>query len=202
MANTKRTERFDPNEVQGLLERAKAGEVEARNELVHRFQRLIAGLVNVCVTAQINPRSRQVQFLRLFARETTPLKNVAYKIKSQLAAYSAEELFHTGLLAAYEAVERCNKNYSSTLVIIFHEMIKDMIKDIKPQQCDESWLLNIPAPEFEHDLEFSLFIESLPLEHIEWVCTVLESDEKTKHPPAPEGLAEQFTLYLGYDPSM
>lgn len=197
----KRTERFDPNEVQGLLEKAKAGDQVARNELVHRFQRLVAGLVNVCVTAEINPRSRQVQFLRLFAKESTPLKNVAHRLKSRLSVYSADELYHTGLVAAYQAIDRCTKNYSSTVVIVFHEMIKDLIKDVNPQHLDQTWMMNIPAEPFEEDLEFMLFVEGLPYDCLEWVMDVLESGGKVSSPP-PEGLSTLFIEYLGYDPSI
>lgn len=160
MASTNRPKRqfkkYPPEEVEPLVLKAQEGDLVSRDELLMRFETLIVSLVDVCVTARVNIRSRQVQLLKLFGRKDTPLNNTAHSLQRSLAKYSKDELYHTARLAAALAVERTNKNYASTIVLCFKELIEEMIKDdSSPYNLDEHLL------EKTHTDETGILLDSL-----------------------------------------
>lgn len=161
----KHTEKFDPTEIPLLLERAKNGDIKARDELVFRFQRLIANLVNVCITGRPNLWSTyQKSFLKLFAGKSVSLQAVASMLKKELSEYEKEELFITGQLAVMLAIEKCETNLATTIVYSFKDLIYKMIKDptskfgIDLNQCEDT-TYNMGT--MEDDLTFNMFLETL-----------------------------------------
>jgi hypothetical protein len=158
MATKKHTEKFDPLEVPGLLEKAKSGDIVARDELLYRFQRLIATLVNVCITGRPNFwSSYQITFLRLFGSKGVPVANIAAMLKKHLSGFEKEELFSTGQLAVLLAIEKCETNLATTIVLCFKDLIYSMIKDATKVNIDID-----ACAHFSYDIEID---EKLALEH-------------------------------------
>jgi hypothetical protein len=190
----KHNEKFDPNEVPDLLDRARKGDIVARDELLYRFQRLIATLVNVCITGRPNFwSSYQKTFLRMFTGKDVPIQNTASMLKKELANFEKEELFSTGQLAVLLAIERCETNLASTIVICFKDLIHKMIKD--PHSKNTSELDEYSSYEISHiddDIALDIFIEDLNAEESKAVEKIL-SGEKTE---IPESLREKFGIYL------
>lgn len=182
----KHTERFDPRTVGPLVEKAKAGDAQARDQLLYQFQRLVVSLIDVCMTAKFNPnpRGKHVQFLRLFCGPNTSLQIMANTIKRQLSMYDLDELKSAGNVAAALAIEKCKTNYSSTLVICFAELIKDMIKDGKINHMDESHMSTLVVHTDENEILFRVFMQDLSEEEWLWARAVLDGD-KPKGPPPP-----------------
>lgn len=186
----KHTERFDPTEIPGLLEKAKAGDIVARNELLHRFQRLVATLVNVCITGRPYT-SYQFSFLRMFTGRDVVA--AAAMLRRELTAYQKDELFSTGQLAVMQAIDKCETNLASTIVICFKDLIYSMIKDPNNRPGVD---IDYETPD-ETDLwgetDFNLFLSSLTEE--EWIVAqqIIEGDKPIN---IPIGLKEKLENYL------
>lgn len=195
----KYVEKFDPNEVPILLERARAGSKEARDELLYRFQRLIASLVNVCITGRVNFwSSYQKSFLKMFAGSDKPLQNIASMLKKELAHYDTEELFITGQLAVLLAIKRCQTNLATTIVICFKDLIYDMIKDPSRKLNIDIADLSYHTYEIEaveEDLALEVFISSLNHEEQSAVYQILNETPSTIS-ILPSALSTKFKLYL------
>lgn len=194
----KKNERFDPNEVEALVQSAKAGDMIARDELLYRFQRLVASLVHVCITGRPNTWSTsQKAFLRMFGGKETPLFNVAQMLKRELQNFEKEELFATGQLAILQAIPRSTKNLVATIVICFKDEIHSMIKGGKSAAV-ELHEDDLFEPPIEAEIAFNLFLENLPED--EWIYVQKVLDEEKDIGEAPPGLQERFADYLGFDP--
>lgn len=191
----KHTEKFDPNEVEGLVVKAKSGDIVARDELLYRFQRLVATLVHVCITGRPNYwSSYQKTFLRMFASKDKPLEQTAGMLKTNLAHYEKEELFSTGQLAVLLAIERCETNLASTIVICFKDLIHKMIKDPNAKnliELDESCTYEVSL--LDDNLALDIFYSTLNDEEATAFICILDGN-KTK---IPETLREKFLIYLG-----
>ena len=174
----KHNEKFDPNEVPALLEKAKAGDIVARDELLYRFQRLVATLVNVCITGRPNYwSSYQKTFLQMFAGKNKPIQDTASMLKKNLAGYEKEELFSTGQLAVLLAVDRCETNFASTIVICFKDLIHKMIKDPN-NSPNEELDINEPAICFlEAEVAFKIFLEGLSEEEFAVAQRLIEGEK-------------------------
>lgn len=199
MAARKQNERFNPEEVEGLVQRAKSGDIAARDELLYRFQRLVASLVHVCITGRPNSwSSSQKSFLRMFGGEKTPLTNVALMLKRELSSFEKDELFATGQLAVLQAIERSTKNLAATIVICFKDEIHSMIKGGKTSSVEfrESELVE---HSMEGDIALSQFLETLSEE--EWIIAQRALAGEKIEGDIPEGLRSKFADYLGHDPS-
>lgn len=189
-------EKFDPKEVPGLLVKAKAGDIEARDELLFRFQRLVSTLVNVCITGRPNYwSSYQLTFLKMFASKTVPITNIAAMLKKELSNYEKEELFSTGQLAVLLAIEKCETNLASTIVVCFKDLIHKMIKDPKDRlhveiDAQASYTLDI-----DDHLSFDIFLNTLDEDEYLYVYNILEEDCKKQ--VVPESLKLKFSNYLG-----
>lgn len=192
----KHTEKFDPNEVPGLLGKAKAGDIVARDELLYRFQRLIATLVNVCITGRPNFwSSYQKTFLKMFVGKDVPLQNIALRLKKELAGYEKEELFSTGQLAVLLAIERCETNLASTIVICFKDLIHKMIKDPSNRlniELEEIAFTTYDNSSIEDIIYVDLFLDRLTLEERNLVERILEG-EKVK---VTDSLRMKFSTYM------
>lgn len=194
----KHTEKFDPNEVPGLLEKAKAGDIVARDELLYRFQRLIATLVHVCITGRPNFwSSYQKTFLKMFTGKDVPLQNTASMLKRELAHYEKEELFSTGQLAVLLAIERCETNLATTIVICFKDLIHKMIKDpSRKLNVDiNDYALHTYEMKIDDELSLKLFISSLNVEEQDAVYAIL-NEEKVAYSAMPSALSLKFSGYL------
>lgn len=195
----RRNERFDPNEVEALVQKAKEGDIVARDELLYRFQRLVASLVHVCITGRPNTWSTsQKAFLRMFGGKETPLLNIAQMLKKELENFEKEELFTTGQLAILQAIPRSNKNLVATIVICFKDEIYSMIKGSKSSASEfhENELFEPPP---DDEIALNLFLESLPED--EWIYAQRVLDGEKNMEDAPKALRKRFVEYLGYDPS-
>lgn len=189
----KNTNKFDPNEVSGLLEKAKAGDIVARDELLFRFQRLVATLVNVCVTGRPNFwSSYQITFLKMFTGKKD-VHNTASMLKFELADYEAEELFSTGQLAILLAIEKCETNLASTIVICFKDLIYKMIKDLNTSSIGKlEEIIPYELDNIEDRLSLEIFIASLDEVERDIVNKILEG----KNPKILPSLQEKFSKYL------
>lgn len=190
------TIKFDPLEIPDLLDKARAGDIVARDELLFRFQRLIATLVNVCITGRPNLwSSYQKRFLEMFSGKSIPIHNTAAMLKKELSGYEKEELFSTGQLAVLLAIEKCETNLASTIVYVFKDLIHNMIKDPNGKlivELDEYASYEISS--IEDSLALDIFVGTLNTEEWNAVATILEGS-KTK---IPESLKEKFKVYLDY----
>jgi hypothetical protein len=179
----KHTEKFDPAEVPILLDKARAGDIVARDELVYRFQRLISTLVNVCLTGRPNYfSSYQKTFLQLFAGKKVPLTTIAMMLKKELILFEKDELFSTGQLAVYNAIEKCETNLASTIVICFKELIFKMIKDPKNMANWDDLKMEPVAPAFDAEIAMDLFLVTLTSEEFEIVLAIMDGG-KVKNIP-------------------
>lgn len=161
MAKTQK--RYSPEDIEPLLEKARAGDLEARNELLQRFEPLIASLVGVCYTGRVFFRSSyQKTFLKLFSKEGTPLQNTAAKLKTLLEKYQKGELISAGHMAVLKAIEDTDSNLASTIVFKFKDIIATMIKD--PELLFGNWELksaSLTQSDFGDEVAFNVFLESL-----------------------------------------
>lgn len=203
MRQSKHFARFDPDEVQALVDRAKAGDLAAKSQLVLQYKRLVSSIVTMLQTGKVNPySSRTKKFLRLFSKEKTDYQNVAMKLKQLLATCSNEELWVVGTEACYLAIERTVTNYSSTIVYCFAELIHEMLEEIGSPFYEDTFLPSLEA-HISHDLPGSSFVDNIYLE--EWMDTLSETDYEiveaiTKGESKvkiPKELKEEIRNYLG-----
>jgi len=189
----KNTQKFDPLEVPILLDKARAGDIVARDELVFRFQRLIATLVQVCLTGRPNYfSSYQKTFLQMFASKSVPLTRIAAGLKYDLTLFDKDELFSTGQLAVYNAIEKCETNLASTIVICFKELIAKMIKEPKNVVNWDDLTGEPITPCFDDEITMDLFMEDLNEE--EWIAVQAILDgSKVKN--IPESLKDKFNKH-------
>lgn len=189
--------RFDPKEIQYLLEKAQSGDKRAEENLLFRFQRLVATLVNVCLTGRINYRSSyQKTFLRYFASDKTPLDKVAAMLQRNLRTFDRWELFGVGRTAVLDSIHRCKGNLASTIVGRFKDLIAEMIADptVGPIGVGLSEdIIDKESSSIEENVAFQLFLEGLTEE--EWVCAKrIISGEDPKE--IPDSLREKLRDYL------
>jgi len=184
-------QRFDPEEIPGLITKAQTGDLVARDELLHRFQRLIATLTNVLITGRPNIRSSyQKTFLRLFGHKGTPLTNIAQMLKKELANFDKEELFHSGQCAVLLAIEKCETNLASTVVYCFKDIIHELIKDGKTDHFELT-----EAITEDHastiNIDFSIFLDSLAPEEFECAMLILDGEKCS----VPTSLVQKLAAY-------
>lgn len=193
----KHTERFDPNSVGPLVEKAKLGDAEATAQLIYQFQRLIVSLLGICTTGKFNPnpRGKHVKFLRYFCSPTTPLSDMAFKIRKQLSMYDLDELKAAANSAAVIAIERSKQNYASTLVIVFAEIVKDMIRDGKINHMDESFMSTLTVRTDEDSILFHTFLSSLSEDEKEWAECII--DGLPAPGPVPKSLIKKMEEFTG-----
>jgi len=195
MANPKRPN-FAASEVQGLVDAAKAGDIVARDELLFRFQRLASSLVNVCVTGRPNPfSSYQKTFLRMFSSASTPLLAVAQMLKANLKDYDAKELFITGQLAILEAIERCETNLASTIVVCFKDLIYKLIKDEKHISWADVDTASSITFDYNETINFDIFMDTLTEEEWIMVSNILDG----KKVEVTDELREKVREYFEYE---
>jgi hypothetical protein len=212
MAAKKRTIKYDPDETSWLVSKAKGfpiegyptnyawidklTQLEARDELLERFKRVVATLVDVCLTGKPNLFSwPQRSFLKMFGTKTTPVQNIASMLKRELSIFDKEELFNTGQLAILLAIEKTNSNLVSTIVIQFKELIYKMIKDGRTEHVEYD-NIQAEAEDFEGGVAFTLFLESLNEE--EWMAAqILIEGGKVKN--IPPTLVIKLRNYCGLD---
>jgi hypothetical protein len=168
-------QKFDANEIPDLLAKYRGQElsgkyewiekltsIEARDELLFRFHRLIATLVNVCITGRPNTfSSYQVTFLQLFSGKSVPLQSVATMLKKELSFYTKEELFSIGQVAVLMAIEKTETNLASTIVMFFKDLIYSLIKNENSNKHSNIVPEDIKAEEFEEEVLLNVFIASL-----------------------------------------
>lgn len=189
------TERFNPEDIPALLEKAKAGDIEARDRLLYMFQRMVVSLVHVCMTGRVNWRSSyQKTFLRYFGSKDTPFENIAGSLKKQLSVFDKEELYNTGREAVLEAIIRCETNLASTIVLCFKEAIVDMTKGnisckhVDLEECED-------IHEFEDEVIFNLWIQSLDLREQLIVDSILSGDTVPSS-EIPDSLKRKLLEYM------
>lgn len=180
-----------------VLERVP--DIIARDELLYRFQRLIATLVNVCITGRPNFwSSYQKTFLRMFSGKDVPIQNTASMLKRELSGYEKEELFSTGQLAVLLAIERCESNLATTIVICFKDLIHKMIKDPSSKlniDINECALYTYDNKAEEDSLALDIFISSLNSEEQQTVHNIL-NEQKISISALPSALSTKFKMYL------
>lgn len=188
---------IDFNNISLVLERVP--DIAARDELLYRFQRLIATLVNVCITGRPNFwSSYQKTFLRMFSGKDVPIQNTASMLKRELAGFEKEELFSTGQLAVLLAIERCESNLATTIVICFKDLIHKMIKDPSSKlniDISECNLYTVDNKKEEDRLALDIFINTLDSEEQRIVLSIL-NEEKVATSAIPSALSTKFKLYL------
>lgn len=189
--------KFDPKEVSGLLEQAKQGDMAARDELLFRFQRLVATLVQVLVTGRINPfSSYQRTFLRLFCSNKTSLEATAQMLKNELSGYTKEELFLTGQIAVLQAIQRCDSNLASTIVYQFKDIIYSMIRDgSKPPLNTDMPAPNNTLEDTEQEAFLQIFLNKLSPEERVLAMDMLRSPTDKYEPP--ESMIQAFIEVYG-----
>jgi hypothetical protein len=134
--------KYDPNEVDILVQRARGESVEqvtyyskftpeqAADELVKRFSNLTKGIIRICTTGRYYVRAgSQVTFLKLFASPKTPLENVAVAIYKECKVFGPEFLATLGDLAVRQAIQISKTNLSRTILICMKELIAAEIKN-------------------------------------------------------------------------
>ncbi len=221
----KHTEKYDPEDVPLLLKLAKGQDhtdeadrvtiiaiknkrgslksltqLEARDELEMRFRRIVATLVNVCITGRPNYwSSYQKTFLKMFASRDKPIQDTACKLKTLLSKYEKEELFSTGQLAVLLAIDRCETNFASTIVICFKDLIHKMIKDPNNNPGVELSEFEPAKHNLEADVSFSIFLDSLDNEELDYVDRLMAGEDTNKNDPVLGSIKEKMFIYLGVD---
>ena len=176
MKKSKR-EVFDPNTIPELLTKAQGGDLVARDLLLYMFQRLIATLVNVCLTGKVNPfSSYQKSFLRLFASKDKKLQDIAGMLKNRLTIFNKEELFTMGQVAVLRAIDSCEKNLASTIVYRFKEEIAYALDEGEPTTHTEYDTIQ-QSVYIENDILFSLFLDSLSPQHRDIVEHIIQGEK-------------------------
>lgn len=168
----------------------------AKEELLYRFHRLIATIVECLITGRPNYfSSYQITFLRLFAGKAVPLEKMAGKLKKELSCYSKEELFGIGQAAFLLAIERTKTNLVSTFVMCFKDEIFAITKnqDIdKYTPITEETILK--SKDFEDDVLLEVFLDSLPLHEKTMAQKIIDGEYKGT---VPNNLKRKLIDYLG-----
>ena len=176
-------ERFDPNIIPDLLAKAQAGDLVARNQLLHMFQRLVATLVNVCITGKVNMwSSYQKTFLKLGSGKDETLQGIALRIKAKLTGIPPEELFELGQVAVLHAIDRCEKNLASTITYCFKEEINNLINDKEPVTIHTDYDSLQQSVCIENDVLLGIFVSSLEPEEQEIVERIMAGEKSVKIP--------------------
>lgn len=110
---------------------------QAKTILLQRFQTLAAGLVNLCVTGNYNPRSKQRNLLKMFSGPKVDLNVTAQMLRAGLKESTAEELNHTAQIAIIQAIETSRENLASTIVVRFRDLIEELIEEKKAQYVED-----------------------------------------------------------------
>lgn len=184
--------RYNPDEVEALVQRAQAGDLEARNELLKRFESLLNSLVGVCMTGRPFYRLKsQMAFLKLFSPKNP--ETTAMMLKQHLASYSREELVSIGYDAVLLAIQNTEKNLAATITYQFKDLIHRLIKE-----GHKAPLLKVEAirdetqDDFEDKMMMKLWIESLPEDEADIVLAVINGET----PEIPEALALKIKEFL------
>jgi hypothetical protein len=136
-------------------------QLQAQHELEIRFRRIIATLINVCITGRPNYwSSYQKTFLRYFSSKNTPITDTAAMLKRELSLYEKDELFSTGQLAVLIAIQKCETNFASTIVVCLKDLIYGMIKDGKKRFLEDINDYEIEK-EWESDSLFEMMLDDL-----------------------------------------
>lgn len=212
MAHKRRTDRFSPDEIEWLAYRAKGCDLfdqvplkmrwifrkyspdEAREELLHRFMRLAATLINVCLTGKVSPTSSyQKTFLRMFASEGVDPNDVAVMLKHRLKGVSKQDLMSIAQLSILRAIDSSRTNIAATIVQYFYEEIKDLIKD--PLSTPSTRLLRDTDADkpFEDEVLLNIDISTLPKEARDWIESFLSGEDVG---PPPESLVRLMKDYI------
>lgn len=193
VVKVKNTEKFDPLEIPGLIEKAKAGDLKARDELLYRFQRLIATLVNVCVSGRPNYRSSyQISLLRLFASKKVPLTTTAMALKRALSGYDSKELFSIGQLAVMDAIQKTETNLASTIVYCFKDELYKITKDPNNKPYLELDMNAHYTPDYENEL----YVEMLKTKLTDTENIILDKILNGTHTAIPEKLKKKLMAYM------
>lgn len=135
--------------------------LEAKNELLFRFQRLTSSLVKVCLTGRYTTFNRsQIPFLRLFSNKD--LQETATMLKRELTGYEPDELFRTGQLAILQAIERTEKNLAATVTTCFKDLIFSMIKGQDSHKSEPLEFVQIAVDSGESRIVLETLIADLP----------------------------------------
>lgn len=169
--------------------------IEARDELEYRFRSIVATLVNVCITGRPNFwSSYQITFLKMFASKSIPIHDTAGMLKRNLMGYEKEELFSTGQLAVLLAIEKCETNFASTIVMCFKDLIHRMTKDPSNKTTEEIDVDAMVVSTMEDELAISMFLDTLSPKELECAQKIIDG-EKVKD--IPKSLVFKFESYLG-----
>lgn len=135
--------------------------LEARDELLFRFQRVVASLVKVCLTGRYNSFNKsQIPFLRLFSNKD--LQDQAMVLKRELAGYEPDELFRTGQLAILQAIERTEKNLAATVTTCFKDLIYSMTKGQDSHKTEPLEFVQVSVDSGESMIVLEALIADLP----------------------------------------
>lgn len=200
---------YDAAEIPPLLEKAKAGDLDARDRLLMMFESLITTLVGACM-GKVNPRSSYCRtFLKMFTRGDQALGSasiyeVANLLKSQLSNPNspnwmpAEELRNAGRLAVLSAIEKCRENLASTIVIQFQEVIMDVLKSKNSFEVRMTEYENLDPKDEDPETRilFEMFMASLDEEEWAAAAKIIDGEDPGE---IPESLRTKFSGYVEKD---
>lgn len=150
--------------------------LEARDELLFRFQRLTSSLVKVCLTGRYSSFNRsQIPFLRLFSNKD--LENQAMTLKRELAGYEPDELFRIGQLAILQAIERTEKNLAATVTTCFKDLIYSMTKGQDSHKIEPLEFVQVSVDSGESRIILETLISDLPEGDWLMIQRLLEGEE-------------------------
>lgn len=208
--NKRTNQKFSADEVEWLLLVARGGDhteiplqhkwiarmapIEARDELLFRFQRLVTTLVNVCLTGRPdNWSSYQKTFLRMLGGNS---EETAAKLKRDLADFHKTELFSTGQLAVLQAIETSRGNLAATIVIRFRDLIEELIQKVETTPID-SLPMDCQAKDELKDIVDNICFQDFlsNLSEGDWIiASKLMDGEPVKN--VPDSLKEAMKDYL------
>lgn len=165
--------------------------LEARDELLFRFQRLTSSLVKVCLTGRYSSFNRsQIPFLRLFSNKD--LEGQAARLKTELAGYEPDELFRTGQLAILQAIERTEKNLAATVTTCFKDLIFSMIKGQDSHKSEPLEFVQVAVDSGESRIILESLISDLPEGDWLLVQRLLEGEQVDLPAPLIDRMKQWF----------
>jgi len=201
MRKNPRTERFDPLTIPDLLEKAKAGDMVARNRLLYMFQSLVAALVNVCLNGKpFTPH--QKTFVRLFATKDESIQSAGMRLKLKLShpdkKHLKDKLFLLGQVAVLEAINKCEKNLASTILYCFKEEITTATKEATPTIHTDYDTLQ-QSTTIHEDTYLNIFLTTLSEEDQVVVEKILNGEKGVK---ISRNLKSKLSAFLRPDTSI
>jgi len=121
---------YDPNELEGILVKAREGDPKAIEEILLRFEKTIEGFYSLFRKGSYNYRSKgQMYFLKLHTKDKKKYKAQCMVYKNQLADVPDIELYQMIKVSVLIAIKEWDSNFFLTIAARLKAVVKSYVDD-------------------------------------------------------------------------